>query len=351
MRVFFYFLGVGFGGKEDIFDFECRKQDVENSFFLDFTVLEVFFLSFFLFVIVVLVYFRKELFIFFFLVEYLKLFRSVFIFFVIVQKIFEKLVGNEVFSFIFFSKEGRFGEWRILVFGVFRNGDYLLWYRFTIQFVFKIYRFFSNISVINSSGKEFNKIISKVVVNVQERKVQVLVNINGIFFFIVGEMEDQVLKGYFIEQRRSIFLEQGIRDQSKLGFGQEVVFSRAGRQISGQQFRGVQIEQFSSLVNGFQSIYDVLKREFSVFVFIGKIVIIYLDSVFISKFVRQNVSKSLYEYRQSDCSQDARRRSGSFFRVVGFRSQGIIVQFFGRGFIEEVRREVLRKFGFLKENL
>nr|KAF6393358.1 proline and serine rich 2 [Pipistrellus kuhlii] len=105
-------------------------------------------------------------------------------------------------------------------------------------------------------------------------------------------------------------------------------------------------EQTPPLVNGFQNIHDVLKSEPAAFFSTGKTITIRPD-----KLARQNASKSLYEHRQPDCGQDARKRSGSLPRAVGFRPQGITVQFAGRGSTEEARREALRKLGLLKENL
>nr|KAF6502111.1 proline and serine rich 2 [Molossus molossus] len=110
-------------------------------------------------------------------------------------------------------------------------------------------------------------------------------------------------------------------------------------------------EQAPPLANGFQSLHDVLKSEPSALFSTGKTVTFRPDPALTSKIARQNASKSLYEHRQPDCGQDARKRSGSLPRAVGFRPQGITVQFAGRGSTEEARREALRKLGLLKENL
>nr|KAF6432183.1 proline and serine rich 2 [Rousettus aegyptiacus] len=110
-------------------------------------------------------------------------------------------------------------------------------------------------------------------------------------------------------------------------------------------------ERCPALANGFQSIHEVLRSEPSNFVSAGKTVTFRPDPAVTGKLARQNASKSLYERRQPDCGQDARRRSGSLPRAVGFRPQGITVQFAGRGSTEEARREALRKLGLLKETL
>ncbi|XP_016059417.1 PREDICTED: proline and serine-rich protein 2 [Miniopterus natalensis] len=282
--------------------------------------------------------------------EHPKLPRSVPTPLVIAQKISERLAGNEALSPTSPSKEGRPGEWRTLTSTAPQNGDHLLWHRHTAQPAPKIHRFPSNISVTNSAGKEFNKTISKAAVNVQERKARVLANINGVSFLSMGEIEDRAQKGDLPEQRRSVSSEQGTSDQSKPGPVHEAVSTRAGGQTSSQQSRGVQTEQTSPLANGFQSIHDVLKSEPSAFFSTGKTVTFRPDTALTSKLARQNASKSLYEHRQPDCGQDARKRSGSLPRAVGFRPQGITVQFAGRGSTEEARREALRKLGLLKEN-
>ncbi|XP_036308937.1 proline and serine-rich protein 2 isoform X1 [Pipistrellus kuhlii] len=277
--------------------------------------------------------------------EHPKLPRSVPTPLVIAQKISEKLAGNEALSPTSPSKEGRPGERRTLTSTAPRNGDHLLWHRHSAQPAPKIHRFPSNISVTNSAGKEFNKTISKAAVNVQERKARVLANINGVSFFSMGESEDRAPKGDLPEQKRSASPEQGTCGQSKQGPVQEAVSPQAGAQTSSQS-RGVQTEQTPPLVNGFQNIHDVLKSEPAAFFSTGKTITIRPD-----KLARQNASKSLYEHRQPDCGQDARKRSGSLPRAVGFRPQGITVQFAGRGSTEEARREALRKLGLLKENL
>ncbi|XP_036100726.1 proline and serine-rich protein 2 isoform X2 [Molossus molossus] len=283
--------------------------------------------------------------------EHPKLPRSVPTPLVIAQKISEKLAGNEALSPTSPSKEGRPGEWRTPTAVAPRNGDHLLWHRHTTQPAPKIHRFPSNISVTNSAGKEFNKTISKAAVNVQERKARVLANINGVSYLSTGDAEDRAQKGDLPEQRRSVSLEQAACDQSKPSPVQEAVSSRAGGKSSSQQSRGVQTEQAPPLANGFQSLHDVLKSEPSALFSTGKTVTFRPDPALTSKIARQNASKSLYEHRQPDCGQDARKRSGSLPRAVGFRPQGITVQFAGRGSTEEARREALRKLGLLKENL
>ncbi|XP_059040140.1 proline and serine-rich protein 2 [Mustela lutreola] len=275
--------------------------------------------------------------------EHPKLPRSVPTPLVIAQKMSEKVAGNEGFPPVSPSKESKPGDWRTLPSGAPRHGDTFLWHKHTAQPAPKIHRFPSNISVTNSAGKEFNKTISKAAVNVQERKARVLANINGVSFLAAGEVEDRAPKAEVAEL--------GMRGQSKPGPIHDAASTRAGSHTGTLQSRGVQTEQCPPLANGFQSIHDVLKSEPSAFVSMGKTVTFRPDPALAGKLARQNASRSLYEHRQPDCSQDARKRSGSLPRAVGFRPQGITVQFSGRGSTEEARREALRKLGLLKENL
>ncbi|XP_024899178.1 proline and serine-rich protein 2 isoform X1 [Pteropus alecto] len=281
--------------------------------------------------------------------EHPKLPRSVPTPLVIAQKISEKLAGNEALSPTSPSKEGRPGEWRTLTAGAPRNGDRAA-PRHTAPPAPRAQRFPSNISVTNSAGREYNKTISKAAVSVQERKARVLANMSGASFLSVGDAEARAPKWELPEQRSSS-PEQGTRDRGQPGPVREAESARAAGRAGAQQSRGVQTERCPALANGFQSIHEVLRSEPSAFASIGKTVTFRPDPALTSKLARQNASKSLYERQHPDCGQDARTRSGSLPRAVGFRPQGITVQFAGRGSTEEARREALRKLGLLKETL
>lgn len=276
--------------------------------------------------------------------EHPKLPRSVPTPLVIAQKISEKLAGNEALSPTSPSKEGR-----TPTAGTPRNGDRAA-PRHAAPPAPKAQRFPSNISVTNSAGRDYNKTISKAAVSVQERKARVLANMSGASFLSVGDAEARAPKGELPEQR-SGSPEQGTRGRGPLGLGREAEAAQAAGRAGAQQSRGVQTERCPALANGFQSIHEVLRSEPSNFVSAGKTVTFRPDPAVTGKLARQNASKSLYERRQPDCGQDARRRSGSLPRAVGFRPQGITVQFAGRGSTEEARREALRKLGLLKETL
>ncbi|KAM9230098.1 proline and serine-rich protein 2 isoform 2-T3 [Dugong dugon] len=337
--------------KEEIPVLECRRQNAENSMPPDSTVPETLPLPPSSPITSTPAHTRKELLPPSPPAEHPKLPRSVPTPLVIAQKISEKLAGSEALSPTSPSKEGKSGEWRTPTSLAPQNGGHFLWHRHMTQPVHKVHRFPSNISVTNSSGKEFSKTISKAAVNVQERKAQVLANINGVSFLTTGEMEDQSPKSDLTEQRRSFSPEQVTRDQSKPGPVKEAVCQGTGGQPSSQQSKGVQTEHSPALANGFQSIHDVLKSEPSPFVSTGKTITFRPDPALTNKLGRQNAVKSFYEHRQPDCGQDIRKRSVSLPRAVGFRPQGITVQFSGRGSTEEARREALRKLGLLKENV
>lgn len=282
--------------------------------------------------------------------EHPKLSRSVPTPLVIAQKISEKLAGNEALSPTSPSKEGRPGEWRMPPTSITsRNGDQVgVWHRHTAQPAPKVHRFPSNISVTNSAGKDFNKTISKAAVNVQERKAQVLANINGMSFIAAGDTSSEERWQKAEEQRGGSA--DGGRAQSRVGMARDPGGSRAGGPTRAQQSRAVQTEQPPALANGFQSVHEALRSEPSAFVPTSKTITFRPDPAVAGKLARQNASRSLYEPRL-DGSQDARKRTGSLPRAVGFRPQGITVQFSGRGSTEEARREALRKLGLLKENL
>uniref|UniRef100_A0A8C6QY48 Proline and serine rich 2 n=1 Tax=Nannospalax galili TaxID=1026970 RepID=A0A8C6QY48_NANGA len=265
--------------------------------------------------------------------EHPKLPRSVPTPLVIAQRISEKLAGNEALSPTSPLKEGRPGEGRTPASPASRTAELGLRPRPAAQPAPKVHRFPSNISVTNSAGRDFTKTISRAAVNVQERKAQVLANINGAAFPAAGDAEEP----------RGDTAGPG-------GSSLDRVVSVRGRPGSAREARAVQTEPPPRLANGFPSVHEALRSEPSFFAPAGKTVTFRPDPAAASKLARQNACRSLYEPRH-DCGQDARRRAGSLPRAVGFRPQGITVQFSGRGSTEEARREALRKLGLLKENV
>ncbi|NXM89920.1 PRSR2 protein, partial [Oenanthe oenanthe] len=221
----------------------------------------------------------------------------------------------------------------------------------------KLHRFPSNINITNVSGKEFSETISKAAVNVQERRAQVLANING-GALLAAELEDKLHKNDFLSRNRSSSLRDLSSEQTryealtKLGLVKgKPAQDQVDRAPSTQQL-DVQPKQPQAVTNGYQNIHEVLKSEPSPFLPMGKTVTIKPEVALATNKVssaQQSTEKSCNDYKQAGVSLDMRRRSGSLPRPSGFRSQGITVKFSGRGSTEEARREALRKLGLLKE--
>ncbi|KAM9247709.1 proline and serine-rich protein 2 [Leptosomus discolor] len=221
----------------------------------------------------------------------------------------------------------------------------------------KLHRFPSNINITNVSGKEFNETISKAAVNVQERRAQVLANING-GAFLAAELEEKLQKNDFLSRNRSSSLRDLSSEQtryealSKLGLVKgKPAQDQVDRAPSTQQL-DVQPKQADAVPNGYQNIHEILKSEPSPFLPVGKTVTIKPEVALAANKAsgaQQTTAKTFNDYKQPSLNLDMRRRSGSLPRPSGFRSQGITVKFSGRGSTEEARREALRKLGLLKE--
>ncbi|NWX22179.1 PRSR2 protein, partial [Aegotheles bennettii] len=223
----------------------------------------------------------------------------------------------------------------------------------------KPHRFPSNINITNVSGKEFNETISKAAVNVQERRAQVLANING-GALLVAELEEKLQKNDFLSRNRSSSLRDLSSEQTryealtKLGLVKGKPAQDQMDHAPSTQQPDVQPKQADAVPNGYQNIHDILKSEPSPFLPTGKTVTIKPEVALAANKVssaQQNTAKSCNDNKQPTLNLDMRRRSGSLPRPSGFRSQGITVKFSGRGSTEEARREALRKLGLLKETV
>ncbi|NWX64013.1 PRSR2 protein, partial [Promerops cafer] len=221
----------------------------------------------------------------------------------------------------------------------------------------KLHRFPSNINITNVSGKEFSETISKAAVNVQERRAQVLANING-GALLAAELEEKLHKNDFLSRNRSSSLRDLSSEQTryealtKLGLVKGKPAQDHVDHAPSTQQLDVQPNQSKAVTNGYQNIHEVLKSEPSPFLPMGKTVTIKPEVALATNKVsspQQNTEKSCNDYKQPGVSLDMRRRAGSLPRPSGFRSQGITVKFSGRGSSEEARREALRKLGLLKE--
>ncbi|KAF2975963.1 hypothetical protein EK904_012691 [Melospiza melodia maxima] len=221
----------------------------------------------------------------------------------------------------------------------------------------KLHRFPSNINITNVSGREFSETISKAAVNVQERRAQVLANING-GALLAAELEERLHKNDFLSRSRSSSLRDLSSEQTryealtKLGLVKGKPAQDQVDHAPSTQQPDVQPKQPEAVTNGYQNINEILKSEPSPFLPMGKTVTIRPEVALATNKVsspQQSTEKSCSDYKQAGVSLDMRRRSGSLPRPPGFRSQGITVKFSGRGSTEEARREALRKLGLLKE--
>lgn len=287
-------------------------------------------------------------------VQHPKLLRSIPTPLIMAQKISEQQAENRA-RFPGALKEGNSDRKKAPV----ANGDYSTAPKHPPAPAPKVHRFPSNINITNVSGKEFSETISKAAVNVQERRAQVLANING-GALLAAELEEKLHKNDFLSRNRSSSLRDLSSEQTryealtKLGL---VKGKPAQDQVdcapSTQQL-DVQPKQAEAVTNGYQNIHEVLKSEPCPFLPMGKTVTIKPEVALATNKVisaQQNTEKSCNDYKQPAVSLDMRRRSGSLPRPSGFRSQGITVKFSGRGSTEEARREALRKLGLLKETV
>ncbi|NXW48669.1 PRSR2 protein, partial [Nyctiprogne leucopyga] len=285
-------------------------------------------------------------------VQHPKLLRSVPTPLIMAQKMSEQQMENRV-HFPGALKEGNSDRKKTPV----ANGDYFVAPKHPPAPAPKLHRFPSNINITNVSGKEFNETISKAAVNVQERRAQVLANING-GAFLAAELEEKLQKSDFLSRNRSSSLRDLSSEQTryealtKLGLVKGKPAQDQVDHAPRTQHLDVQPKQADVVPNGYQNIHDILKNEPSPFLPTGKTVTIKPEVAPAANKVssaQQNTATSFNDYKQPGLNLDMRRRSGSLPRPSGFRSQGITVKFSGRGSTEEARREALRKLGLLKE--
>lgn len=285
-------------------------------------------------------------------VQHPKLLRSVPTPLIMAQKMSEQQTESRV-RFPSALKEGNSDRKKTPV----ANGDYFVGLKHPPTPAPKLHRFPSNINITNVSGKEFNETISKAAVNVQERRAQVLANING-GAFLAAELEEKLQKSDFLSRNRSSSLRDLSSEQTRYEALTKLGLVK-GKQAQDQvdhapttQQLDVQPKQADAVPNGYQNIHEILKSESSPFLPMGKTVTIKPEVALAANKVsstQQNTAKNYNDYKQPSLNLDMRRRSGSLPRPSGFRSQGITVKFAGRGSTEEARREALRKLGLLKE--
>ncbi|NXC95645.1 PRSR2 protein, partial [Certhia familiaris] len=287
-------------------------------------------------------------------VQHPKLLRSIPTPLIMAQKISEQQLENRA-RFPGALKEGNSDRKKAPV----ANGDYSTAPKHPPAPAPKLHRFPSNINITNVSGKEFSETISKAAVNVQERRAQVLANING-GALLAAELEEKLHKTDFLSRNRSSSLRDLSTEQTryealtKLGLVKGKPAQDQVDHAPSTQQPDVQPKQSEAVTNGYQNIHEILKSEPSPFLPMGKTVTIKPEVALATNkasSTQQNTEKSCNDYKQPSLSLDMRRRSGSLPRPSGFRSQGITVKFSGRGSTEEARREALRKLGLLKETV
>ncbi|NXL94803.1 PRSR2 protein, partial [Alectura lathami] len=283
-------------------------------------------------------------------VQHPKLLRSVPTPLIMAQKMSEQQMESRV-RFPSTFKEGNSDRKKTPV----ANGDHFTGPKHPPAPAPKLHRFPSNINITNVSGKEFSETISKAAVNVQERRAQVLANING-GAFLAAELEEKLQRNDFLSRNRSSSLRDLSSEQTryealtKLGLIKGKPAQDQVDHAPSTQQLDVQPKQADTLPNGYQNIHEALKSEPSPFLPMGKTVTIKPEvALATNKVTQQNAAKGLNDYKQPNLTLDMRRRSGSLPRPSGFRSQGVTVKFSGRGSTEEARREALRKLGLLKE--
>ncbi|XP_034298018.1 proline and serine-rich protein 2 [Pantherophis guttatus] len=213
-------------------------------------------------------------------------------------------------------------------------------------------RFPSNISFTNASEREFSKIISKAAVNVQERKAQVLANVNA-SALLMNELEERLKKRGFLDPSQSLPL----RDLPSESTGHEPLSSLSLVEktlarahlihplhvLSAKEERP---EQGCGAPNGYQNIHEIMKRNPNLLPTLNKTMSVKLDADLVDG---KSAWSSISGQPQQDLILDMQRKLSSLPKSAGLQSKGVTVQFSGRGSTEEARREALRKLGLLKE--
>ncbi|XP_063164552.1 proline and serine-rich protein 2 [Candoia aspera] len=217
-------------------------------------------------------------------------------------------------------------------------------------------RFPSNISFTNASEREFSKIISKAAVSIQERKAQVLANVNG-SAFQVSELEERLQKHELLGPTRSSSLQDlpsepaSHKALSSLSLVEKTL-ARAQLvcPLSISPTKDKRLEQGHVAPNGYRNIHDILKSDPNLFPTMSKTMTFKPAADLVDGTSAQpNSIKSFSRHTQQDLILDIQRRPGSSSKPSGLQPRGVTVQFSGRESTEEARREALRKLGLLKE--
>ncbi|KAG8138447.1 hypothetical protein E2320_004342 [Naja naja] len=213
-------------------------------------------------------------------------------------------------------------------------------------------RFPSNISFTNASEREFSKIISKAAVNVQQRKAQVLANVNA-SALLLNELEERLQKRGLLGPSQSLPLHDlpsestGHEPLSTLSLVEKTL-ARAHliHPLSVLSVKGERPEQGCGTPNGYQNIHEIMKKDPNLLPTPNKTMTVKPEADLVDG---KPAWPSISGQPQQDLILDMQRKLSSLPKTAGLQSKGVTVQFSGRGSTEEARREALRKLGLLKE--
>ncbi|XP_078092081.1 proline and serine-rich protein 2-like [Mustelus asterias] len=250
---------------------------------------------------------------------------------VIAQKIAEKKAGNGITSPVSPAESKRFTYENDQMNSTSPTEGQEFHYRNA-----KLQRFPSNIS-ISMASREYNNTITKAAVKVQERKAQVLANLGGTSL-LVAELDDQQQKA---KPRRSLSFKEAVsiqtRDEalSKLGLVEESdetdSNSSDGFKSKVRNSTSAQSMKVPSVTNGTHAAGP-------------------LPVTPPLKAPSPKPEPKEIPHPSTKLNMSGIHRSRSIQKPSGFRSQGVTVQFSGRGSTDESRKEALRKLGLLRIN-
>uniref|UniRef100_A0A8C5S794 Proline and serine rich 2 n=1 Tax=Laticauda laticaudata TaxID=8630 RepID=A0A8C5S794_LATLA len=210
-------------------------------------------------------------------------------------------------------------------------------------------RFPSNISFTSASEREFSKIISKAAVNVQQRKAQVLANVNA-SALLLNELEEKLQKRGLLGPSQSLPLpseSMGHESLSSLSLVEKTL-ARAHliHPLNILSVKGEKPEQGCSTPNGYQNIHEIMKKDPNLLPTPNKTMTVKPEADLVDS---KSSWPSISGQPQQDLIFDMQRKLSSLPRAAGLQSKSVTVQFSSRGSTEEARRKALRKLGLLKE--
>ncbi|XP_026534044.1 proline and serine-rich protein 2 [Notechis scutatus] len=212
-------------------------------------------------------------------------------------------------------------------------------------------RFPSNISFTNASEREFSKIISKAAVNVQQRKAQVLANVNA-SALLLNELGERLQKRGLLGPSQSLPLHDlpsesmGHEPLSSLSLVEKTL-ARAHliHPLNVLSIKGERPEQGCGTPDGYQNIHEIMKKDPNLLPTPNKTMTVKPEADLVDS---KSAWPSISGQPQQDLIFDMQRKLSSLPKTAGLQSKGVTVQFSSRGSTEEARREALRKLGLLK---